>query len=254
MKACRYLRNTSRIPRVWMCSLQTCIVHDVVSTSTSIRHGLDGGWLCSRSARCTRSSSPGKRQEMHAMSGGRYRGRWERTRTARQYARRRVPRPVRRVDPSRLGRFEYRVRTGRRVRRLSRPTPRVRVVRRGCTNPTGAAAGGARAAASALPVVAIGTTIPPADSEPDGACPPAADRGKPRDERNVPRTIRGVLDQAGYPWATSHTFRRTVAPLLDEAGQPTALAANQLGHTDPSMTARVYLGRKGTTSAAAAIL
>jgi integrase len=84
--------------------------------------------------------------------------------------------------------------------------------------------------------------------------PGTGDVAKPRDRRNVARVLRDVLDEAGCPWATPHTFRRTVASLLDEAGMPLALAANQLGHSDPSMTARVYLGRRGSTAAAAAIL
>lgn len=75
-----------------------------------------------------------------------------------------------------------------------------------------------------------------------------------RDERNVYRAVRDLLDAAGFPWATSHTFRRTVASLLDAAGQPIAVAANQLGHADPAMTARVYLGRQGGAAAAAEVL
>ena len=80
------------------------------------------------------------------------------------------------------------------------------------------------------------------------------DPHKLRDQRNVNRVVRQVLTDAGHPWATSHTFRRTVASLLDEAGLPIALAANQLGHADAAMTARVYLGRKGDTKAAAGVL
>jgi len=84
--------------------------------------------------------------------------------------------------------------------------------------------------------------------------PGVSDTSKVRDRRNVARVFRLVLDEAGFPWATPHTFRRTVATLLDEAGLPIALAANQLGHANPAMTARVYLGRKGDMSAAAAAL
>lgn len=84
--------------------------------------------------------------------------------------------------------------------------------------------------------------------------PGISDRSKPRDRRNVARIFREVLTEAGFPWATPHTLRRTVATLLDEAGLPIALAANQLGHSNPAMTARVYLGRKGDMSAAAAVL
>ena len=86
------------------------------------------------------------------------------------------------------------------------------------------------------------------------ASPGTADPLGQRDRRNVARVIRQVLDDAGLPWATPHTFRRTVATLLDEAGLPIVLAANQLGHSDPAMTARVYLGRQGSTAAAAVVL
>jgi integrase len=63
------------------------------------------------------------------------------------------------------------------------------------------------------------------------------------DQSNSARAVRTVLDGAGYDWAVPHTFRRTVATLLNEAGIPIARIADQLGHADPSMTARVYLGR-----------
>lgn len=84
--------------------------------------------------------------------------------------------------------------------------------------------------------------------------PSTADRTQPRDRRNVARIIRTVLDDAGCPWATPHTFRRTVATYIDQAGLPIAVAANQLGHADPAMTARVYLGRRGGSAEAAGVL
>lgn len=84
--------------------------------------------------------------------------------------------------------------------------------------------------------------------------PGIRDRDKPRDQRNVTRVLREVFDQAGFPWATSHTLRRTVASLIDAEGLPVALAADVLGHRDAGMTARVYLGRRGDTSAAARVL
>jgi|tagenome__1003787_1003787.scaffolds.fasta_scaffold20890979_2 integrase len=80
------------------------------------------------------------------------------------------------------------------------------------------------------------------------------DADKPREQRNVARVLREELDNAGLPWATPHSLRRTVATMIDEAGLPIALAANQLGHSNPAMTASVYLGRKGDTSAAAGVL
>lgn len=84
--------------------------------------------------------------------------------------------------------------------------------------------------------------------------PSTKDRTQPRDRRNVARVLRAVLDEAGCPWATPHTFRRTVATYIDEAGLSIAIAANQLGHADPAMTARVYLGRRGGSAEAAGVL
>lgn len=84
--------------------------------------------------------------------------------------------------------------------------------------------------------------------------PGTDDREKPRDRRNVYRKVRLILDEAGFPWATSHSFRRTVASLIDGAGESVALAADVLGHKDASMTARYYLGRRGDTARAAAVL
>lgn len=84
--------------------------------------------------------------------------------------------------------------------------------------------------------------------------PGTTDQYKVRDRRNVARALRTLMDGAGFPWATPHTLRRTVASLIDAAGLPIALAADQLGHADPSMTMRRYLGRRGGTAPAAAIL
>ena len=75
-----------------------------------------------------------------------------------------------------------------------------------------------------------------------------------RDRRNASRALRRVFDTYGVPWAVPHTFRRTVATLLDEAGVPLAQIADYLGHADPAMTARVYLGRRADTSRAASVL
>ncbi|QTE30435.1 tyrosine-type recombinase/integrase [Pengzhenrongella sicca] len=78
--------------------------------------------------------------------------------------------------------------------------------------------------------------------------------GLPRDASAANRALRSLFDRAGFPWATPHSLRRTVASLIDDAGLSIALAANQLGHADPSMTARIYLGRKSDMSRAAAVL
>ena len=78
----------------------------------------------------------------------------------------------------------------------------------------------------------------------------------PWDQSNSSGAVRDALDAAGLNWAIPHTFRRTVASLLDQAGAPIARIADQLGHADVSMTARVYLGRdlKGDKSELAAML
>lgn len=66
---------------------------------------------------------------------------------------------------------------------------------------------------------------------------------RPWDQSNSSRAVRKVLDDSGFSWAIPHTFRRTVATILDDAGVPIRKIADQLGHADASMTARVYLGR-----------
>jgi len=63
------------------------------------------------------------------------------------------------------------------------------------------------------------------------------------DQSNSNRAVREILDGAGLSWAIPHTFRRTVATLLHQAGVPIVRISDQLGHSDPAMTARVYLGR-----------
>jgi integrase len=84
--------------------------------------------------------------------------------------------------------------------------------------------------------------------------PGTLDATKVRDRRNGARALREVFAAAGMPWATPHTFRRTVAFLLNLAGVSIAEVADYLGHADPSMTARVYLGRRQRSSRAAAVL
>lgn len=63
------------------------------------------------------------------------------------------------------------------------------------------------------------------------------------EKANCANALRRTLDGAGFEWATPHSLRRTVASLAHEAGAPLVDIADQLGHADPGMTARVYLGR-----------
>jgi integrase len=63
------------------------------------------------------------------------------------------------------------------------------------------------------------------------------------DQSNSAKALASIIKGSGFRWATPHSFRRTVATLLDQAGVPIATIADQLGHTDPAMTASKYLGR-----------
>ncbi len=59
---------------------------------------------------------------------------------------------------------------------------------------------------------------------------------------------------AGYPWVTSHVYRKTVATLMDQAGLSARQAADQLGHAKVSMTQDNYLGRRLTSRRTATTL
>lgn len=67
------------------------------------------------------------------------------------------------------------------------------------------------------------------------------------------RDMRAALDRAGYPWATSHVFRKTAATLLDDAGVSLRGIADQLGHSSTRITTDAYLGRQHDSGAAAAL-
>ena len=63
------------------------------------------------------------------------------------------------------------------------------------------------------------------------------------DQSNAAKTLSTLFVGAGYSWATPHCLRRTVASLSHQKGAPLGAIADQLGHEDPSMTLRVYIGR-----------
>jgi integrase len=100
-----------------------------------------------------------------------------------------------------------------------------------------------------------------------------------RDPSNTPGDLREVLDAIDCPtcrgtaripdgrggskrcpdagpfaWVHSHTFRKTVATRLDDAGCTPREVADQLGHSKPSMTMDVYMGRNVVSARAAALL
>ncbi|HEX5403516.1 MAG TPA: site-specific integrase [Pseudonocardiaceae bacterium] len=75
-----------------------------------------------------------------------------------------------------------------------------------------------------------------------------------RDPSNTMADLREARGTDGFAWVTSHVFRKTAATILDEAGLTARLIADQLGHSKPSMTQDVYLGRKVVSPATAAAL
>lgn len=75
-----------------------------------------------------------------------------------------------------------------------------------------------------------------------------------RDPANVRRELREARGTETLSWITSHTFRKTAATILDEAALSARLVADQLGHSRPSMTQDVYLGRRAVDSQAALAL
>ena len=76
-----------------------------------------------------------------------------------------------------------------------------------------------------------------------------------RDPSNTSRCLREVLNgSSALAWITSHVFRKTTATTLDVAGMSARAVADQLGHSRPSMTQDVYLGRDMTNPLAARAL
>lgn len=78
--------------------------------------------------------------------------------------------------------------------------------------------------------------------------------GKLREVVNTNHSLRKVYDAAGFPWMTTHTFRRTVATRLHEAGLTDREIANHLGHSRVSMTQDIYLDRRAPTTRARDVL
>lgn len=75
----------------------------------------------------------------------------------------------------------------------------------------------------------------------------------PRDPHNVAAQWRRVRSALGlHAKITPHSFRKAVATIIDDAGLSARIAADVLGHADPSMTQRVYFARGRAHSEAAA--
>lgn len=79
--------------------------------------------------------------------------------------------------------------------------------------------------------------------------------GHLRDPSNTTNDVTELLAAAGFPWARSHTFRKTAATLLhNAAGLSARDVANQLGHKRASMTQDAYMSRHTVPEAAAEVL
>jgi integrase len=75
-----------------------------------------------------------------------------------------------------------------------------------------------------------------------------------RDPSTVSRDIKAALTFAGFDHETSHLLRRCVATQMDDAGVAVREIADQLGHSRPSMTQDVYLGRSPVSTKGASAL
>jgi integrase len=80
--------------------------------------------------------------------------------------------------------------------------------------------------------------------------------GGPRDASNANTRIKQAATRVDkdLAWVTSHTFRKTVATRMDEAGLSARAIADHIGHSNPSMTQDVYMGRGVAVAEAATIL
>jgi integrase len=74
------------------------------------------------------------------------------------------------------------------------------------------------------------------------AAPAHHHNGVKWDQSNSNKAITAVFRGAGFPWASSHSFRRTAVTLLHEAGTPLHEISDWVGHADTVTTSR-YLGR-----------
>jgi integrase len=75
------------------------------------------------------------------------------------------------------------------------------------------------------------------------ASPAYLDHDHEWDQSNCAKALSTLLCGAGFTWATPHSLRRTAATLAHTGGAPLIDIADQLGHANPTMTGRVYLGR-----------
>jgi integrase len=77
-------------------------------------------------------------------------------------------------------------------------------------------------------------------------------QGMLRDPANTGHHIKAALVDAGFPWATAHTFRRTLATLIEKHhGMDAAQAA--LGHRS-AKTTQLYVKKARLTCSGAEVM
>jgi Site-specific recombinase XerC len=81
-----------------------------------------------------------------------------------------------------------------------------------------------------------------------------APKGGLRDPDNTQKHLDAMFEFVGEPDLTSHVFRKTVVTLMDESGLSARMAADQLGHANPSFTLDNYMGRKTRATGAKAVM
>ena len=79
-------------------------------------------------------------------------------------------------------------------------------------------------------------------------------KGNLRDPSNTSADLKEAFTSAGFDWMTSHSLRRTAATLIDGAGYSARVAADQLGHSKPSMTTGRYMTRDLHVTAGSAVM
>lgn len=57
-------------------------------------------------------------------------------------------------------------------------------------------------------------------------------KGRVANVDNINKDVRTALNEAGFPWATFHTFRHTLSVRMKTAGMPPIVAGRFLGHTE----------------------
>jgi integrase len=70
---------------------------------------------------------------------------------------------------------------------------------------------------------------------------------------NVRRQWRDARHETGLDWVTPHTFRKAVATLLDREAS-TKAAAQQLGHSNESITEEFYIAKAKQAPAVTSVL